>query len=161
RAVRPLLATLLGPTGALAGDNLLARPGRTGATVAALMVALGGVLAIAGLVRSLEYAIEGSLARVLVADVYVAASTPLRSQSNTLIDTSLTQKLKDIDGVTEAFPLRFSFVEAGGAPAMLIAIDMRFFSYRARFPEVEGDLATTLRESARGDCVAVSANFAR
>src|SRR5690606_3488614 len=91
RLLSPLLARGLGPPGALAAAALLVRPGRAGVTVAALMVALGGVLAISALVRSLERAVTTWVGQVLVADIYCAASNPLGSQGNTLLDADTLQ----------------------------------------------------------------------
>ncbi|HZU97616.1 MAG TPA: ABC transporter permease, partial [Planctomycetota bacterium] len=174
RAVRPLLARVLGPTGALAGDNLLARPGRAGVTVASLMVALGGVLSVAGLVNSLEVSVRAWVERVIVADVYAAASTPLGSQTNTLLAPEVADEIRALPTVTACYPLRFVFeqveAEKGSglertAPAMLIGVDLEFLGEHAHVPVAAPagiDLRAAVHEMIEtGDSVAVSSNFLR
>ncbi|MBX3465858.1 MAG: ABC transporter permease [Planctomycetes bacterium] len=173
--LRPLLARL-GPTGALAADALLVRPGRAGVTVAALMVALGGVLAISGLVRSLERAVTTWVAQVLVADIYCAASNPLGSQGNTLLDAEQVQAaLLEVEGVASAYPIRFVFEEAttrarGGderrGQALVMAFDLAFLGDHSRIPVtasvdggLKGAIARILERPA--DRVAISSNLAR
>jgi putative ABC transport system permease protein len=174
RRARPHLARLLGPTGALAGDNLLARPGRAGVTVASLMVALGGVLAVAGLVDSLQTAIRDWVGHVIVADVYAAASTPLGSQTNTLLAPEVAEEIRSVPGVTACYPLRFAFETIAStsassgertAPAMLIGVDLEFLGEHAHVPVVdsipEGLKAAVKVMTDGGDAVAVSSNFLR
>lgn len=175
RLLRPALAAGLGPTGALAADTLLVRPGRAGVTVAALMVALGGVLAIACLVSSLQRAITVWVEQVLVADLYVAASNPLGSQGNTLLDADALQAaLTNIEGVSDAYPIRFVFEDAtteGRAgprtgPAMLLAFDLGFLGAHSHIPAtdaIEGGYEAAVKAILErpDDRIAVSSNFAR
>jgi putative ABC transport system permease protein len=174
RLVRPLLARTLGPTGALAGDNLLTRPGRAGVTVAALMIALGGVLAIAGLVTSLERAVRAWVDNVLVADIYAAASTPLGSQTNTVLAASVADEMRAVPGVDAVYAIRFVFEEAEArrgdgltktAPILIFGLDIGFLGNRANVPvksAVPGGLQAAIAAIAKdpGDNVAVSANLA-
>lgn len=174
--LRPALARGLGPTGALAADSLLVRPGRAGVTVAALMVALGGVLAIAGLVRSLERAITSWVDQVLVADIYAAASNPLGSQGNTLLDALTVQgELEAIPGVDRAYPIRFVFEDASARKGvgleetrqvLLLAFDLAFLGEKAEIPmtaSLEGSLEATIDGiiAQPHDRVAISSNLAR
>ncbi|MCO5170401.1 MAG: FtsX-like permease family protein [Planctomycetes bacterium] len=173
--LRPLLARL-GPTGALAADALLVRPGRAGVTVAALMVALGGVLAISGLVRSLERAVTTWVGQVLVADIYCSASNPLGSQGNTLLDADQVQAdLLAVPGVAQAYPIRFVFEEAATrsragllrrGQTLLMAFDLAFLGDHSRIPvtaSVEGGLQGAIARIVErpGDRVAISSNLAR
>ncbi len=165
RRLRPLLARALGPTGALAADNVLSRPGRAGVTVASLMIALGGVLAVAGLVASLEVAIRVWVNQVIVADIYAAASSPLGSQTNTLLAPEVADEIRKEPFVELCFPLRFVFEEAAGAPAMIIAVDLEFLGEHAHVPVISmipsGLKAAVDVMTAGGDAVAVSQNFAK
>jgi putative ABC transport system permease protein len=172
RRLRPILATLLGPTGALAGDNLLARPGRAGVTVASLMVALGGVLSVAGLVSSLEVAIREWVQHVVVADVYAAASTPLGSQTNTLLGPEVADEIRSVPEVDACYALRFVFEQAEArrgsgldetAPAMLLGVDVAFLGDHAHVPVV-AQLTPTLKEATTimeksHDAIAVSSSL--
>lgn len=170
---RPLLARALGPTAALACDALLVRPGRAGVSTAALAVALGGALGIAGLVRSLELAVRGWVERVLVADVYASASSPLGGPGNTLLDAAVQAELVAVPGVEAAYPLRFVFdrVEApAGAPAqpaLLMAFDIEFLATRSRIPLTDSVEGRDLPAAARlivedgAEWVGVSSNLAR
>ena len=172
RRLRPVLARLLGPTGALAGDNLLARPGRAGVTVASLMVALGGVLAVSGLVSSLEVAIREWVEHVVVADVYAAASTPLGSQTNTLLGPEVADELRSLPEVDACYALRFVFEQAEArkgsgleetAPAMLLGVDVAFLGDHAHVPVV-AQLTPTLKEATTimeqsHDAIAVSSSL--
>lgn len=174
KRLRPLLARVLGPTGALAADNVLSRPGRAGVTVASLMVALGGVLAVAGLVSSLEVAIRVWVAQVIVADIYAAASSPLGSQTNTLLAPEVADELRAEPDVTACYPLRFVFEQTEAqkgsglersAPAMIISVDLEFLGEHAHVPVTEvipaGLKAAVKVMTDGGDAVAVSQNFAK
>ncbi len=174
--LRPALARVLGPTGALAADALLVRPGRAGVTVAALMVALGGVLAISALVRSLERAVTTWVGQVLVADIYCAASNPLGSQGNTLLDADAVKgAMLETEGVASAYPIRFVFEEAttqapGRPPvtgqALLMAFDLQFLGDHSHIPvtaSIDGGLDGAVRAILErpDDRVAISSNLAR
>lgn len=174
--LRPALARVLGPTGALAADALLVRPGRAGVTVAALMVALGGVLAISALVRSLERAVTTWVGQVLVADIYCAASNPLGSQGNTLLDADeVKAALLATEGVQSAYPIRFVFEDATTrdrsdppvtAQALVMAFDLEFLGDHSHIPvteAVEGGLQGAVQAivARPGDRVAISSNLAR
>jgi putative ABC transport system permease protein len=173
RRLRPLLARLLGPTGALAGENLLAWPGRAGVTVASLMVALGGVLAVAGLVDSLQVAIRDWVQHVVVADVYAAASTPLGSQTNTLLEPGVADEIRAVPEVDACYALRIAFESAearrgsgldDAAPAMVLAVDVQFLGDHAHVPVVEILPGFSLKEATTvmrttGDAIAVSSSL--
>lgn len=171
RGARPLLSAGLGPTGALACDDAQMHPIRTGTTVAALMIALGGVLGIAGLVQSLQTAITGWVEHVLTADLYAAASTPIGTPSNTLLAAEVGAELASVPGVAEVYPIRFTFEAAEarkGAglaeprPTLVTSVDLGFLGNATRLPVVEGS-ADAVVEIARdpADRVAIASNLAK
>lgn len=170
--LRPALARGLGPVGALACDALLVRPGRAGVSTAALAVALGGALGISGLVRSMEEAVRAWVERVLVADVYASASSPVGGPGNTLLDASIVDELAATPGVEAVYPLRFVFDQleapagAPAAPTMVMAFDLQFLAERSRIPvsdALEGSLqgAARVMVAAPDEWVGVSTNLAR
>lgn len=141
-------------------------------TVASLMVALGGVLAVAGLVSSLQVAIRAWVDHVIIADIYSAASSPLGSQTNTLLAPEVADEIRAVPGVSAVYPLRFAFEEvearrgsglAATEPAMIIAVDLEFLGEHAHVPVVEcipeGLKVAVERMTATGDAIAVSSNL--
>lgn len=170
--VRPALAAGLGPTGALACDALTVRPGRAGVSTAALAVALGGALGIAGLVRSLEAAVREWVGQVLVADVYAAASSPLGGPTNTLLDSAVADEMLAVAGVEAVYPIRFLFHElqapagAPARPALVMAFDLGFLGKRSSIPisaTLDGGLEATLQRihDHPAEWVGISTNLAR
>ena len=170
--VRPALARGLGPTAALACDALLVRPGRAGVSTAALAVALGGALAISGLVRSMETAVRTWVEQVLVADVYASPSAPVGGPGNTLLDEAVAAELATTPGMEAVYPLRFVFdpleapAGAPAAPTLVMAFDLQFLAERSRIPvpeAIEGGLrgAARVMVAAPDEWVGVSANLAR
>lgn len=173
--LRPALARVCGVTGALAADALVSHPLRAGVTVAALSIALGGTLAIGGLVTSLQTAITTWVDQVLVADLYAAASSPLGSQSNTLLAKETRAELEAAPGVASAHPIRFTFqqIEPGPGrglaetvPALLVSLDIDFLGQAAEIPvtdSIPGGFAAGIAaiQSRPGERVAIASNLAR
>lgn len=159
--IRPVFSRLFGPSGALAGDNLVKSPIRAGITVAALMVAVGGVLSIACLVFSLKASIRVWLDGVLTADLYISASSPLGAADGTRLDRSFEDKLKALPGVEAIHPVTYNFEDIDGKPSLIIALDGREFGLRSKVAVVDGDIAKARDLMATGEGLVVSDNFAR
>jgi putative ABC transport system permease protein len=158
---RPFMGRLFGPSGFLAGDNILKSPLRAGITVAALMVAVGGVLSIAALVFSLKTTIDTWLDNVLTGDYYISASSPLGGQNGTLIERAFQKELLKYPEVDLAVPMRFTFEEVDDNPALFIVLPGDDFGRRSKIPVVAGNLESARKEVVEGRGIYVSRNFAR
>lgn len=161
RIVRPFMGRLLGASGYLAGDNIVKSPIRTGITVAALMVAVGGVLSISALVFSLKSTISTWLDNVLTGDYYISASSPLGGQNGTLIDRSFQKEITKYPEVETAIPMRFTFEDVDDRPALLIVMPGNDFGRRTNVPIVAGDLNQAREKLISGGGIIISQNFAR
>jgi putative ABC transport system permease protein len=159
--LRPFMGRVLGPPGFLAGDNLVKSPLRAGITVAALMVAVGGVLSIAALVFSLKTTISTWLDNVLTGDYYISASSPLGGQNGTLMDRSFEKELLSYSEVEAAIPMRFTFEQVDDKPALFIVMPANDFGQRTNVPVVAGNIESARRSALAGKGLIVSANFAR
>lgn len=158
---RPFIGWILGPSGYLAGDNIVKSPIRSGITVAALMVAVGGVLSISALVFSLKSTISTWLDNVLTGDYYISASSPLGGQNGTLIDRSFQREILKYPEVDTSIPMRFTFENVDNKPALLIVMPGNDFGRRAKVPIVAGNLDQARKTLISGESVVVSQNFAR
>ncbi|MDF1660819.1 MAG: FtsX-like permease family protein, partial [Planctomycetota bacterium] len=159
--VRPFMGRLLGASGYLAGDNIVKSPIRSGITVAALMVAVGGVLSISALVFSLKSTISTWLDNVLTGDYYISASSPLGGQNGTLIDRGFQKEITKYPEVETSIPMRFTFENVDNEPALLIVMPGNEFGRRTKVPVVAGDLDQARQTLISGKGIVVSQNFAR
>lgn len=159
RLARPLMGRILGPPGVLAGDNLVRSPVRSGITVAALMIAVGGVLAISSLVVSLRGAVDSWLDGVLSADLYVTASSALGTPDSTLMERGIEAELEAFPEVKEVNGMRFLFADVEDHPVALLAIEEKNFGRRSQLPITAGEEARGRELMRSGKGIVASANY--
>jgi putative ABC transport system permease protein len=129
RLLRPFFRRVFGLEGRLAADNLARSPGRTGLVIAAL-AATGALLVMtAGYIRSTEEAVLEWLDESIGADLFVTAGGSLTDKASEALpmDESMGDKLRKVDGVAAALPVRLHYLEFHHRIVMLIAVDADAF----------------------------------
>ena len=157
--LRPIMDWIGGAEGALAVDAMIESPGRTSATVGALMVGLMFVFATAAYIQSYRSVIDRWMSQVVNADLFVATSAMLRSTSYHFSE-ELGEKIVALPDVKRVENVRFTSIPFRGDTSALVAIEMDGFLARASSAIEDGDVATAQRLLAAGEAVLVSRNFA-
>lgn len=135
RPVIALAAPLLkvfGVSGKLARQNAVRNPRRTAATAAALMIGLTLITGMTVIAGSMEKAIGKMATDSLKAD-YMVSMANFQSLS-----PEVSEKLKDVDGVTATSPMRNSAVMVGDSPEYLTGVDGRTIADLTDLPVESG-----------------------
>jgi len=158
--LRPLLTRLLGITGRLAGDNLIRRPERATATVAALMVSLTFMVAMGGVSASHMTAMSDWYQQVIGWDLNVSSSfVGLAAQVE--VDPGFVDELRQVEGVRLASPQKMHAVLlSDGQQAFLQAFDHRLLRQYSETPMEEGDWKTVADHMEQGGGVVISSPVA-
>lgn len=135
RPVIALAAPLLkvfGVSGKLARQNAVRNPRRTAATATALMIGLTLITGMTVIAGSMEKAIGKMATDSLKAD-YMVSMANFQSLS-----PEVSEKLKDVDGVTATSPMRNSAVMVGDSPEYLTGVDGRTIADLTDLPVESG-----------------------
>ncbi len=159
RALRPIMNWAGGSEGALAVDAMIQTPRRCSATVGALMVGLMFVFSTASYIQSYRQMIDRWMNQVLTADIFVATSAMLRSNSYHFTE-ELGRQIAALPGVSRIENVRFTAIPYRGDTAALIAIEMDGFLVRSQNAIEGADSRTVHDKLTRGEGVLVSRNFA-
>ncbi len=160
RALRPVLKWLRPVEGALAADSLIEAPRRTSGTVTALMLSLALVIALGGIARSSYRAIQDWLVVALNPDLFVTTSESLTSRSFVFpqeIGEGIGTIKPEVDTVQMVRTVR---VNVRNTPVMLVAVDIASVARKIHLPPREGDAKTLYEETAKGNGIIISDNFA-
>ncbi len=137
--VKPI-ATLFGRTltllfareGQIAQGNLGRQPGRAAITASAVMIGMALIIAIAGMVSSIEHAFLTYLDKSLGADYLLMPPSLLLGGNNIGAAPQLAQTIRDLPGISNVTSLRIANTNVNGTPAQIIGIDP------ATYPDVAG-----------------------
>jgi putative ABC transport system permease protein len=160
RALRPVMNWAGGSEGALAVDAMIQTPRRCSATVGALMVGLMFVFSTASYIQSYRQMIDRWMNQMLNADIFVATSAMLRSNSYHFTE-DLGRQIAALPGVNRVENVRFTAIPYQGDTAAVIAIEMNGFLARSQKAIEGADSRTVYDQLTRGEGVLVSRNFAR
>ena len=97
--LRPFISLFYGGSGQIGGRNIQRSKIRSTLTVAALMVGVSMILITRGMTNSFRSDLEGWIDAYIGGDLIVSSSSPIRSL--------VWRKLKTIDGVAAAAPVRY------------------------------------------------------
>jgi putative ABC transport system permease protein len=158
--LRPALRFLRPVEGVLAADSLIQSPGRTSATVSALMLSLALVVAFAGLARGSYDSIVDWLNTSLNADLFVMPS-PRLDLRTTRFPPSMADEIRAVAGVSRVQRYRSGRIVFDGGPVMLVALEMESVAHTDRRQPLEGDMTTMYRQAAAGRGVLVSDGLAQ
>ena len=159
RVIRPLMARIGGPEGALAVDTMIRAPRRSSATIGALMVGIMFVYSTAGFIQSYRSTIVRWTSRMLNADLFVATSSLLRSTSYHFSE-SLGQSIAGLPEVQSVQNVRFTFLPFRGDSVALIAMEMDGFLSRASGSIEDADPSRVRQLLPAGRGLLISKNFA-
>jgi len=159
RGLRPVLSWLRPVEGALAADSLIQSPRRTSATVTALMLSLSLVVTLGGIAVASFDSIMDWTSNALNPDLFVTTSQTLTDR-HFRFPAEFGDRLEQIDGVNVVQRVRSHRVQYGGAPVLLIGVDMQSIGATAPRPPVDGP-PDLYERAARGEGVILADNFAR
>jgi putative ABC transport system permease protein len=158
-ALRPLLRWIRPVEGALAADSLIAAPGRTSATVVALMLSLALVIGLAGAARGSSARILDWVNTTLNPDLFVSSSRSLTDRNYRFPD-SMTPELEAIRGVEQVQRVRNVRIDYQRQPVVVMAFELQKVAERSPRRAVEGDLKEMFHLAAEGKGVIASESFA-
>lgn len=157
---RPVLERGLRGLGRLVGGSLLARPTRTGLTVAAVAGVLAAVTVSGVLSRSVTRTLDDWTAAQYPGGVMVTAGDTLTLRSDELVAPETIRAIRDTPGVEAVFESYTSTILYRGEEVLLAATSMDVMARHGHVPVIDGDPAAVARAIAEGQ-VAVSDAFAR
>jgi putative ABC transport system permease protein len=160
RAIRPVLKWVRPVEGSLAAESLIQSPRRTSASVAALMLSLGLVVAFEGIARANYNSIIDWTDTALNPDLFVVPSQNLDTRSLRFPPT-MAEEISAVPGVERVQMLRNARVPFRETPVMVVALEMSSIAQTVRPPVVAGTLEEMYRKSAAGEGLLVSDNFAQ
>jgi len=161
RTLGPSAGRALGVEAKLAADSLLARPGRSAVTVAALMIALAQVLNISGLMTSFERSMVEWMRQTVSADFFVTASAT-NPTFPYKIPASLRTTLEGIPGVRAIYGFRIFRTTYQGDLLSLVTVDIGPYLENTHPVLLEGTIDDAARRDlALGRAALVSELFAR
>jgi putative ABC transport system permease protein len=123
RLLRPLLTWLMPVEGALAADRLILASRRVSATVAALMLSVGLLVAFAGMGRASHASILDWVQTTLNPDLFVTPSQDIVIRT-IRFPAAMTDELQTLSGVRRVQAVRNARVVFRGTPVMLLALDL-------------------------------------
>jgi putative ABC transport system permease protein len=146
--------------GALAADSLIQAPRRTSASVAALMLSLGLVVAFAGMARASYDSIIDWMETALNPDLFVVPS------SNVVVRTirfppSMAAELATTPGVERVQMVRDARIVFRQTPVMIVAVEVASVAETSRRRPVAGNESEMYRLTAAGRGLMVSDNLAQ
>ena len=138
------IKALFGENGKIAAANLRKNPGRTAATVSAVMITLAMLISVGGMVGSFRASVDSWVDKSLGADVFVSGQT---------LSVSLSQKfaneLKRVKGVADLTMIKVFPVRLDGERVMFRAIEPQGVRRFARFQFTSGGKNKAWRELRR------------
>ena len=159
RALRPLLQAIRPVEGALAIDSLMSAPGRTSATVAALMLAIALVIGLGGSAAATHRNITEYSTQALNADFFVTASPTLTGRDYRFPD-AMTAELAAIDGIGQVQRMRQPRIPFRDSRLLLMSTDVAALGTTSRRKALAGDPDDMIRRTAAGEALIGSENFA-
>ena len=138
------MKVLFGDTGKIAAANLRKNPGRTAATVSAVMITLAMLISVGGMVGSFRVSVDRWVDKSLGADVFVSSQT-LSSSFN----KKFVNKLKRVRGVADLTMIKVFPVRLDHERVMFRAIEPKSVRRFAKFQFTSGGKNKAWRELGR------------
>ena len=146
--------------GTLARSNVTRNPGRAAATVSAIMISLGIVLATLGLVVSIFAAFLTYLDKSLGADFVVIPQSLILSGGNVGAGPKLLNDMRHTPGVGVVTSLRVGVAKIGGKSTNIVGIDPKTYLHVATFEWSQGGSDASVAQLEQGRYALVNAIFA-
>lgn len=157
---RPVLERAVPGLGRLVGGSLLARPARTGLTVAAVSGVLAAVTMSGVLSRSVTRTLDEWTAAQYPGGMMVTAGSTLTVRTEELVTPETVRAIRRTEGVEDVFESYASTFLYEGEEVLLAATSMDVMARRGRVPVIDADPGEVARAIAEGQ-VAISDAFAR
>lgn len=159
RIIRPVMSKIFGMEGVLAVEAMAHAPRRTSSTVIALLIGLSFVFAHGSFIQSQKAAIDRMLTKSVDSDILVSASTEVNSRTYHFSEEA-AGRMASLPDVEVADPLRITSVQYDGQDISVLSHDMN--AYFAISPDLldKGDPEIARTETAKGNGILVSNNFA-
>lgn len=158
-AARPLQA-VFAREGNLARSNLQRNPGRSGATITAMMLGLGAIVATISMVTSIFAGFTSYLDKSLSADYLVIPQSIILTQGNVAAGPQLAAELKATPGIGPVSTLRLSKATTANGEVQVIGIDPASYLKVAAFDWNTGSSDTAVEQLAHGRWVIANGIYA-
>ncbi len=161
--VRPIAATFgralavaFAREGHIAQGNLNRQPGRAAITASAVMIGMALIIAVAGMMSSVERAFLGYLDKSLGADFLLMPPALVLGGGNVGAAPQLAQTLRDLPGVEGVTSLRVANSQVNGMTAQMVGIDPATYPAVVGLQFTAGDEAQAYAELGAGRAVIVN-----
>ena len=155
----PGLSGFLRNQARLACDSLRRAPGRSGITIATLMISLAAIFTVAAFVTSVRGSLLLWVDRMVTADLVVHSGARTAGPLNVPLKEELGAKLEALPGVAVLDFYRLIRSNYEGRPIMIESFSARRSARIRTLPMVEGDGPIALQEMADGKGAIVSESF--
>ncbi len=158
-AARPLNAAFP-REGNVARSNLQRNPGRSGATITAMMLGLGAIVATISMVTSIFAGFISYLDKSLSADYLVIPQSIILSQGNVAAGPQFAAEIKALPGIGPVSTLRLSKATVGNSEVQVIGIDPATYLQTASFDWNTGSSDTAVDQLTSGRWVIANGIYA-
>lgn len=159
RALRPVMDRFFGSEGVIAVDSMIQAPGRTSATVGALMIGLMFVFSTGAYVRSYQQTVSRWMERMINSDLLITTSEMARSRTYHF-SPELSTRIARLPGVKSLENARFLFIPYAGDSIGLVSLEMDGWFARVSDVVEDADADTARRKMISGQGILASRNFA-
>jgi putative ABC transport system permease protein len=123
KGARPVLGRLTGVIGRMAARGVVTNLSRTGVAIAALTVAVAATVGVGIMIDSFRGTVSDWLEQSLQADVYVQPPSLVFRRSTATLDSTVTRRLRGMDGIAESYSIRRVTVRADVGRTELVAVE--------------------------------------
>ncbi len=152
----PKVAGFLRNEARLGCDSLRRAPGRSGITIATLMISLAAIFTVAAFVTSVRESLLLWVDRMVTADLVVHSGAKTAGPLNVPLKEELGAKFQALPGVAVVDFYRLIRSNYEGRPIMIESFSARRSARVRTLPMIAGDGAATLGQMAAGEGVIVS-----
>ncbi len=155
----PKLSGFLRNEARLACDSLRRVPGRSGITIATLMISLAAIFIVAAFVHSVRGSLLLWVDRMVTADLVVHSGAKTAGPLNVPLKEELGARLEALPGVDVVDFYRLIRSNYEGRPIMIESFSAQRSARVRTLPMVKGDGQIALKQVAQGQGVIVSESF--
>jgi len=149
----------LGGEARLACDSLRRAPGRSGTTIATLMISLAAIFTVAAFVTSVRESLLLWVDRMVTADLVVHSGAKTAGPLNVPLREEFGARLEAVPGVAVVDFYRLIRSNYEGRPVLIESFSARRSAPVRTLPTIGGDGGDALRKMAAGEGVIVSESF--
>ncbi|MHB0976142.1 MAG: ABC transporter permease [Candidatus Aquicultorales bacterium] len=155
-----VLSLVFAREGHLAEGNLARQPGRAAITASSMMIGLAILVAVAGLVSSMENGVTSFVDKSMGADYLVIPQSVVLGSGNVGAGPELVRGMENVDGIEGVTTLRMSKSVMKGSDIQVIGIDAESYPGIAGLEFVAGDPSKAYEAVGKERAVIVNGVFA-